>query len=120
MVVFSMASDQEVYRQLVGADVLVSGGSTIVFDAMALRVMPLVYDCPAEFSASSMWNFESAIFRCRNSEKMTRPLAAIFGRTQAWSDRRARWPHVCQAVFGDPWPEGKVGGSDGAGNPGPP
>ena len=120
VVVFSMASDQEVYRQLAGADVLVSGGSTIVFDAMALGVMPLVYECPAEFSACSMQNFESAIFRARTSDEMTRHLAAIFGRTKAWSDRRARWPQVCQAVFGDLWPEGKVGGLDGAGNPGPP
>jgi hypothetical protein len=116
---FSVASDQEVYRQLASADVLVSGGSSIVFDAMALGVMPLVYECPGEFSACSMQNFESAIFRARNSEEMIRNLKAIFGRTKAWSDRRARWPRVCQAVFGDLWPEGKGGGLDGAKNPGP-
>lgn len=114
VVVFSMASDQEVYRQLAGADVLVSGGSTIVFDAMALGVMPLVYECPAEFSACSMQNFENAIFRARTSDEMTRHLAAIFGRTKAWSDRRAQWPQVCQAVFGNLWAKWNSEGLGGA------
>lgn len=119
VVVFSMVSDQEVYRRLAGAHVLVSGGSSIVFDAMALGVMPLVYECPAEFSACSMRNFESAIFRAQTSDEMTQHLAAIFGRTKAWSDRRAQWPQVCQAVFGNLWAKWTSEGLDGAGIPGP-
>src|SRR5688500_10885247 len=54
------------YDCTAAADVLVTGGSMLAFEAMALGVTPIVFENPGSFAAASFEKFEAGCFIARN------------------------------------------------------
>jgi len=96
-----VSSAEHLSELMAASDVVVTGGSTLAFEAMALGVMPILFESPGDFSASSFAPFEQACFVVRNERTLSEALQAVTGRSVEWSRRVAVWPALCRDVFGD-------------------
>lgn len=88
-------------KHLATSRVLVSGGSSIVFEAMALGVMPVVYESPAEFSPSSLRGFADSLFVARSSRELSRGITDVLSRGPIYRNRQKKWPSLCRAIYGN-------------------
>ena len=68
---------------------------------MALGVMPVLFESPADFSASSFAPFGDACFVVRSPAGLAAALQAIATRSPEWTRRVAAWPGLSRDVFGD-------------------
>jgi len=97
-----VSSSEHLYELMAAADVVVTGGSTLAFEAMALGVMPVLFESSGDFSASAFGPFSHACFVVRNTATLSAALSAVVHRTPEWAHRVAEWPQLGDAVFGDP------------------
>lgn len=93
--------DGAMYEHLECADVVVTPGSTIAFDAISLGVMPIAYEWRATFSALSLKDFADCCFVATDATELDQALASVFADDEATQQRRAHWPDALKAVFGD-------------------
>jgi surface carbohydrate biosynthesis protein (TIGR04326 family) len=96
-----VSSAEHLYELMAASDVVVTGGSTFAFEAIALGVMPILFESPGDFSASSFAPFEQACFVVRNERRLSAALQDVTGQSAEWSRRVAEWPALCRDVFGD-------------------
>lgn len=96
-----MPPDGALYDYLTAADALICIPTGMVFEALALEVMPISFEDPATFSANSLADFESAIYVARDANTMREALQDVMadnGRAQA---KRRVWPETVARVFAD-------------------
>ena len=96
-----VSSAESFYELLAASDIFVSGGSTIAFEAMALGVMPVIYENPNDFSATSFEPFEHACFIATDSESLSNAIREIRNESSEMKARKAAWPALLENVFGN-------------------
>jgi len=76
-------------------------GSMIAFEAMALGIMPIVFDNPSTYGSVSLAEYEPALFIVRNAAELHGAIEDV--RTDAARARakRAEWPAMLADVMGD-------------------
>jgi CDP-glycerol glycerophosphotransferase (TagB/SpsB family) len=94
------ASDN-IYEIIAASDVVVTGGSTLAFEAMVLGAPPVLFKSDGDFSASSFEPFGHALFIANNAESLVNSLQAIRNRSNEWTKKIERWPQLIREVFGD-------------------
>jgi UDP-N-acetylglucosamine 2-epimerase len=96
------------YDYIAAADVLVTVGSSIAFEAMALGVMPIVFENPETFAMNSLVDFQSALFVVHNAGELRTALVAVLKNSDQARAKRQAWPETLAYVFHDlatPLPE---------------
>jgi hypothetical protein len=96
-----LSAGSDMYDYLAAADAMITIGSTVAFEAMALGVMPVVYEHPGTYAATSLRAFESALFVVDSPASMRHALGEIESGGQEYAGRRACWPAAIGQVFGD-------------------
>jgi len=92
--------DLALYDGLAGSDVLVCVGSMIAFEAMALGVMPIVFENPATFCAVSLSEYDDGLFVARSPTALEHALRCVLERRQEAAVKSACWPSVLRRVMG--------------------
>ena len=96
-----MPHGADVYHYLAAADALVCIGSWIAFDAMAMGVMPIVFEDPATFAATSMASYEKGLFVVRDGEELRAALLDTMSASEEALRRRRAWSPMLVEVFGN-------------------
>ena len=91
----------DVYDYLAASDALICPGSWIAFDAMALNVMPLVFQDAATFAGTSLVGYEHGLFIVRDAADVRAALDDLFGPSVITAEKRGHWPGILTDVFGD-------------------
>ena len=89
------------YEYLAVADVLLIGASTIAFEAMALGVLPIVYEHPGKFAPTSLDAFKDGLIVVRSTEQFQRALNLVLSSGPEIQSYRAAWPHIIEDVLGN-------------------
>lgn len=96
-----MCPDGPLYDYLGASDAMVTPGSALAFEAIALGVMPIVYEWPGGFNAHSFADFSHACFLVRDPDEMQAALRAVLGDSPAAAERRASWPALLREIYTD-------------------
>ncbi|MCC7418376.1 MAG: hypothetical protein IT176_14665 [Acidobacteria bacterium] len=89
------------YDLLDAADALVTIGSTLAFEAMALGCMPIVFENPSTYAATSLSDFEDALYVARDAAQLRAALDEIRGNAPGARRRRAGWTDAIRRTLGD-------------------
>jgi hypothetical protein len=93
--------DGNMYEYLAASDAMICIGSTVAFEAMALGVMPVVYEHPGTFAATSLRAFEAALYVVSSPAALREALDEIAADGPGARARRASWAEALAQVFGD-------------------
>ena len=94
-------SDRQMHEMMAASDIVVTGGSTLAFEAIALGVMPILFENPSAFSATSFRPFERACFVTTNGAQLNDAIAATLSQDDRAVDKRRHWEEIVADVFGD-------------------
>ena len=90
-----------IYDYIAAADAMVCIGSMIAFEAMALEVMPIVFDNPATYGAVSLAEYRDGLYVVRTADELRAAIRDVTGNTAAAAAKRRAWPGVLSRVLGD-------------------
>ena len=99
IVTVRLVNDSQLYQEIRRSDMVLTGGSTLAFEAIALGVMPVVFESPANFSACSMAGFAKSLIIVRSSEEMAKGILGCWKRRHSWFVRKKRWFRLCEEIF---------------------
>lgn len=91
----------DMYDYIAASDAMICVGSTIAFEAMAMGVMPVVFENPATFAATSLAEFDSALFIARDADSLRAALADVMANGERTRAKRRMWPETLTRVFND-------------------
>lgn len=91
----------DIYEYIAASDALLCIGSWIAFDAMALGVMPLVFQDAATFAGTSLESYERGLFTVRDAIELRTALDDVFSSGPTSTEKRGHWPEITSSVFGD-------------------
>jgi lipid A disaccharide synthetase len=89
------------YDYLAAADVLACIPSTIAFEAMALGVMPIVFEAATVYATNSLVNYQAALFVAHNVEVLREAIQASLAQTTIAQQKQAQWAATLPQVLGD-------------------
>ncbi len=89
------------YDTLIASDVLVTIGSTLAFEALALGCQAIAFETPATYAATSLAEFSDAIHVVHDAAELQRALDEIIGRAPAALARQACWHRTVTRMLGD-------------------
>jgi hypothetical protein len=89
------------YETIEASDVLVTIGSTVAFEAMALGCQPVLFEAPATYAATSLVEFEDAIYIARDPETLRVALSEVLSAAPPARARRRRWTAAVASTLGD-------------------
>jgi hypothetical protein len=95
------ASHLQMYEFMGASDAVITGGSTLAFEAIALGVMPILFESPSAFSASSFTPFEQACFIVNDGRQLRRAIDSTLSDDALAIGKRQHWPDIVREVFGD-------------------
>jgi hypothetical protein len=90
-----------VYDYIAAADAMLCIGSMIAFEAMALGVMPIVFDNPATYGAVSLAEYSDALFVVRSASDLRAAIDDVVQGSPAAAAKRQAWPRQLARVLGD-------------------
>lgn len=96
-----MPVERDIYDALRAADVLVCIGSMVAFEAMALGVMPIVFENPSTFPATSLREFDAGLFVVADAVELAAAMTAVWQDSLVARAKRDAWSRVLQDVFAD-------------------
>ena len=86
---------------LAASDLMIGIGSTLAFEAMALDVLPVIYEHPGTFAATSLRAFTDALYVVASPAGMRQAIAEIGADAPPAAARRRRFASAVAGVFGD-------------------
>lgn len=91
------------YDYIAASDAMVVAGSTIAFEAMALDVIPIAFESPAAFSASSLADFADACFVTHTASELRAAIELTVAGAPAarQKQQRAAWAIARAFAFVD-------------------
>jgi hypothetical protein len=89
------------YEYLAASDTMICIGSTVAFEAMALGVMPIVYEHPGTLAVTSLRAFDDALYVVNSADAMRVALSETGSSAPGAARRRARFAATVEGVFGD-------------------
>lgn len=96
-----LAPSVRMYDAIAAADGMVSTGSTIVFEAMALGVMPIAFENPGTFAASSVREFSDGLYAARSVDELRQAIEDVISGGAGLAARRRQWPRLIAEGLGD-------------------
>lgn len=93
--------DVPLYDAIEASDALITIGSTVAFEAMALGCMPIVFENPATYAATSLAAFDNALYVVRNEEELRIALDELRSASANAQRRRAAWATTIEQTLGD-------------------
>ena len=96
-----MPAAGDLYDFICASDLMVCIGSMIAFEAMALDVMPIVFENPSTFAATSLAEFEAGLFVVRSGSELIDAIGAARADSERARRKRLAWPRMLEDVFGD-------------------
>jgi hypothetical protein len=97
----TMPDSGSMYDYIAAADCMVCIGSMIAFEAMALGIMPIVFDNPSTYGSVSLAAYEEGVFNVRNAPELRAAVDEVRRDSPAARAKRARWPELLDRVLGD-------------------
>ena len=94
-------ADGNMYEYLAAADALVGISSTIAFEAMALEVMPIMFEDPATFTPNSLADYEAALYVVRTPAALRVALSDTLANTAPAQAKKQAWAQTLRYVFRD-------------------
>lgn len=91
----------DMYEYLAASDLMIGIGSTLAFEAMALDVLPVIYEHPGTFAATSLRAFTDALYVVASPAAMRQAIAEIVADAPPAAARRRRFAPAVAGVFGD-------------------
>ena len=89
------------YDYIAAADALICVGSTIAFEAMALDVMPIVFENPATFALTSLAEFDAAMFIAHDAASLRLAFVDVITNSERIQAKRRVWPEMLKYIFWD-------------------
>jgi hypothetical protein len=97
----AVPSGADMYEYLAASDAMICIGSTVAFEAIALDVMPVVYEHSGTFAATSLRAFGHALYVVHSPATMRAALEQVRQDAAPARARRETWPETLDGVFGD-------------------
>lgn len=96
-----MCPDGPLYDYLGASDAMITPGSAIAFEAIALGVMPVVFEWSGGFNAHSFADFADSCFVVRDGDELQAALRSVIDGSSDAAARRAAWPALMSAIYTD-------------------
>jgi hypothetical protein len=96
-----MPGGAAIYDYIAASDAMVCIGSMIAFEAMALGVMPIVFDNPATYGAVSLAEYGAGLFVARSADDLRAAIHHVVDDSSEAAAKRQAWPRQLSRVFGD-------------------
>lgn len=96
-----MPADGAMYDYIAASDCMVCVGSMIAFEAMALGIVPIVFDNPATFGAVSLAEYASGLFVVKNAAELGAAIEDVRRDSSRARMKRHAWPSLLADVMGD-------------------
>lgn len=96
-----MPDTGQMYDYIAAADCMLCIGSMIAFEAMALGIMPIVFDNPSTYGSVSLAAYADGLFNVRSGAELRAALDAVRRDLTAAREKRGRWPALLADVLGD-------------------
>lgn len=96
-----MPAGADLYDAMAAADVMVCIGSMIAFEAMALGVMPILFENPSTYPATSLAEYQSGLFIAHDGRGLIEAIEAVRVQSMEARQKRLAWPALLNDVFGD-------------------
>jgi len=93
--------DADLYDAIGSSDALITIGSTVAFEAMALGCQPIVFESDTTYGATSLAAFEDAVYVVRDAGGLRVALAETSSGAPGARQRRAQWPTSVRNMLGD-------------------
>ncbi len=88
-----------IYDTMSTADVLLLTGSTVGVEAVALGVVPIVYECPAQFGNNPLTEIPASALFVRDFSTLRSALQTVFSNGDEIQNLRGNWPAGLNEVF---------------------
>lgn len=95
------AADEPCFEWLDGCEALITPGSTLAFEALALGVVPIIHEDPASYAFYSLADYGHWVFLTRSQAELLVALEEVAAGGPGARLRRERAAAAVQAVFGD-------------------
>lgn len=95
------ATDSNFYRKLHSSDVLITGGSTLPFEAAALGVPTIVFQSSVNYPGGSMEKFKNGLFIVNSSEQLTKKVNICINKLSEYKKKKKNWKSMLTKVFGN-------------------
>ena len=96
-----ICSDDDMHDTIAAADVVVMAGSTLAFEAIALGVMPIVFESPGGFSAFSLKGFSEAWVVVQSVPELVSAFGHVLSSSREVEAKQRSWPRLLRRVFND-------------------
>lgn len=96
-----MPDTGQMYDYIAASDCMLCIGSMIAFEAMALGIMPIVFDNPSTYGSVSLAAYADGLFNVRSGAELRAALDAVRQDGTPAREKRRRWPALLADVFGD-------------------
>jgi hypothetical protein len=96
-----MPAASNLYDYIAASDVLLCIGSMIAFEAIALGVMPIVFENPSTFAATSLREYDRGLFVVSGAAALCDALEDVCTGGEQSQRKRAAWPTLLEEVMGD-------------------
>ena len=89
--------DADLYKLIQFAPVMITGGSSICLEALALGTMPVVYVTPGEMSFNPALEVPQAVFLWHTVQELKCALRSCIDKDADYEARRKAWPKAVAA-----------------------
>ena len=96
-----MPAGTDLYDYLAAADAMICIGSMIAFEAMALGVMPIVFENPGTYAATSLAEYAGHLTVVHSNSELRLALRNVVDSAPSRSFRESSSSAVVKAVLGD-------------------
>lgn len=91
----------DLYDAIEASDAMITIGSTVAFEAMALGCMPVIFENPSTYPATSLADFTDALYVVHDGIEFRSALQQVCDHAPDSMRRRASWPRALEGMFGD-------------------
>jgi hypothetical protein len=92
-------NDQNMFWNMSKSEAVISGGSSIVFEALLLNKTPIVYENPNLFNQNSLLKFKNSLFLVKNSKELQKALISIFEKKKSWQRKIDNGKKLLPQIF---------------------
>jgi hypothetical protein len=92
--------NDDIFRILQSADLLVTSGTQMVFEGMLLGVMPIIYEPKYSFNPTNFENFSDICFVTYSSIELKELIHSVLDNGVKCLAKKKLWPNFLNAFFG--------------------
>lgn len=95
-----VSSNEDIFRILQCADLLITSGTQMAFEGILLDVMPIIYEPKYRFNPTNFESFSDICFVTDSSTELEELVHSVLGNDAVSMAKKKSWPNFLNAFFG--------------------